>query len=264
MKRPKPVALIGAGRLTDTPVADFRGLPDLLGPVKSPSFRLASRIANSLRAGYAVKEYAELDGCRLILISVPDEMLPKLIQEMLSVEMNWANKAVLLCSAGLDSSELAGLAERGAAIGSVSPVAGLEDDWYLVEGDKSAIRQSRKVLEHSGRRVLAIERSLKPLYLSAMTCTGSLLFALLLVASESLRHAGVPAYLAGSILEKQLGKTLRTYLKAGRKAYPSTQQLSGQLTALVKADPALAEYVEQGAELAGKLLLSAAGRKGVP
>lgn len=254
MRKAKSVALIGAGKLTDSPVARFFWLSDRLGPVKSRSFRLASRIANSLRAGHPVKEYVELDACPLILVCVPDESLHKVVAEMASAGIRWAGKAVVLYSTWLDSSELREFSRRGASIGSISAISGFDDLLYLLEGDRLAVLESRRLVEHQERRVVAIERSLKPLYLAAMTCTGSVLFSLLLAAAESLRHAGVPSSLSAAILEKQLGKTLRSYVKAGRKAYPAPRELPGQLRALAVAAPELAHYLEQSSRLATRLL----------
>jgi hypothetical protein len=80
------------------------------------------------------------------------------------------------------------------------------------------------------------------------------LFALLVAASESLRHAGLPSPLSATILEKQIGKALRSYLKSGRNVSPAPRELSGQLHALSAADPTLAHYIEQSCRLSSRLL----------
>jgi len=254
MKRAKPVALIASGKLTGLPVTALLRLWAQLGPVMAPSYRLASRIANSFRAGHPVKDYAEFDACRLILVLVPDQVLPKVIAGMLSAAVCWRGKAVVLCSSRLDSSELSAFSAHGASIGSLSPIPGFEDSRYLIEGDPLALRESKQLVEHRHERVVPIERALKPLYLASLTCTGSLLFALLAAASECLRQAGVPSSLATTLLDKQVGKTLRSYLKAGRKAYPPPQELSKQVSALMATDPELAQYLEQSSCLAEHLM----------
>src|SRR6266403_5940095 len=142
MKKAQSVALIAAGRVTGSVVGGFGRLSERLGPVMAPSFRLASRIANSLRAGHPVRNYAEFDSCRLILVSVPDAMLPAVINEIASANISWRNKSIVLCSALLDSGELSDLASRGASIGSISVIPGCEAPHYLVEGDPLAILES--------------------------------------------------------------------------------------------------------------------------
>src|SRR5258706_565119 len=146
MKKAKSVALIGAGKLSTSPVSEFWRLSDRLGPVKAPSFRLASRIANRLRAGHPVRDYAEFDSCRLILVSVPDAMLPAVVGEISSANISWRNKSIVLCSALLDSGELSDLASRGASIGSISVIPGFEAPHYLVEGDPLAILESKRLV----------------------------------------------------------------------------------------------------------------------
>jgi predicted short-subunit dehydrogenase-like oxidoreductase (DUF2520 family) len=254
MKKAQSVGLIGTGSLTDSPLTRFWWLSERLGPVKSASYRVASRIANMLRAGHPVKDYAEFESCVLILICVPESSIARIVSEMVSSGISWRGKAVVLCSAWLDSGELRELASQGASIGSITPIPGFDDERYLVEGDPLAIRQARSLVEYRERRAVAIERSLKPFYLSAITCTGSLLFAMLLAAFESLRHARIPPALAATLLEPQITRTFRSFVKGGRRAYPEPREIPRQLRALSSASPELAHYFEQSCRLASRLM----------
>ncbi len=254
MKKAQSVGLIGGGSLTDSPLTRFRWLSERLGPVKSASYRVASRIANMLQAGHPVKDYAEFEACDLILLCVPEETVSQVVSEMLSAPISWRGKAVVLCSACLDSGELRALSAIGAAVGSISPIPGFDDLRYLVEGDPLAIRQSKSLVESRERSAVAIERSLKPFFLAALTCTGPLLFALLLAASESLHRARIPPSLRAALLERQLTRTLRSFLKGGRRAYPPPQELPRQLRALSTANPELAHYLDQSCRLASRLM----------
>jgi predicted short-subunit dehydrogenase-like oxidoreductase (DUF2520 family) len=255
MKKAQSVGLIAAGSLTDSPLTRFWWLSERLGPVKSASYRVASRIANMLRAGHPVKDYEEFESCILILVCVPEENVSHVVSQLLSAGISWRGKAVVLCSAWLDSGELHDLSARGASIGSISPIPGFEDERYLVEGDPLAIRQSKSLVEYRERRVVAIERSLKPFYLAAATCTGSLLFATLLVAFEALHHARIPPGLSATLLERQITRTLRSFLKGGRRAYPQLREIPTQLHALSSVSPELAHYFEQSCRLASGLML---------
>jgi predicted short-subunit dehydrogenase-like oxidoreductase (DUF2520 family) len=254
MKKAQSVGLIGTGSLTDTPLTRFWWLPERLGPVKSASYRVASRIANMLQAGHPVKDYAEFESCDLILVCVPEETVPQVVSEMASAGISWRGKAVVLCSTWLDSGELHQLSALGASVGSISPIPGFDNERYLVEGDPPAIRQSKSLVEYRDRRVIAIERPLKPFYLAALTCTGTLLFALLHVASDSLHRARIPPGLSATLLERQLTRTLRSFLKGGRRAYPTPRELPRQLRALSAANPELSHYLEQGCHLASRLM----------
>jgi hypothetical protein len=254
MKKAQSVGLIGTGSLTDSPLTRFWWLSERLGPVKSASYRVASRIANMLQAGRPVKDYAEFESCDLILVCVPEETVPQVVSEMVSAGISWRGKAVVLCSTSLDSGELHQLSALGASVGSISPIPGFDDERYLVEGDPLAIRQSKSLVEYRERRAVAIERPLKPFFLAALTCTGTLLFALLHVASESLHRARIPPGLSATLLERQLTRTLRSFLKGGRRAYPTPRELPKQMRALSAANPDLARYLEQSCYLASHLM----------
>jgi hypothetical protein len=254
MKKAKSVALIGAGKLTDSPLSRFYWLSERLGPVKSSSYRLASRIANHLRAGHPVKDFEEFRSTELIVVCVPDPMLARVLGDLASAPIDFKGKAVVLSSLWRDSGELRELSARGAAVGSICVIPGFDDLRYLVEGDPLAALRARRLVEYRERRAVTIERSLKPFYLAALTCTGSVLFSALLAAGESLRLAGVTPAVSASILEKQVARTLRSFVRSGRKGFPTVGDLSKQVHALAGADPELARYMEQSARLAERLL----------
>ncbi len=254
MKRPKSVALLAGGKFGSSPLARFWLLSEMLGPVKASSLRLASRIANGLRAGYPVKDYGEFNACRLILISVPDGALPAALAELHSAKISWCGKSLVVCSDWRGSADLREFSARGASVASLTAIPGFEDTRYLVEGDKRAVQESRRLVETRERRCVTIDRGLKPLYLAALTCTGSLLFPLVMAATESLRLAGVAPDVSASILEKQLNKGLRAYARGGRRAYTRPHEMTSQLLTLSAADPALARYVEKSYQLAQQLL----------
>ena len=256
MKKRPLVALVSAGKLTDSPITRFWGLPARLGPVKASSLRLSSRMVNTLRAGHAVDSYAEFERCAMILICVPDDAVSAIVSELVESSLTWTNKAVVLCSPWLDSQDLQPLASLGAAVGSATPIPGFEEHRYLVEAGRPVVREMRGLIEHRGTRVIAIEPGLKPFFLACLTCTGPLFHSLLRAATECIRPTGVTMADATAIVERQIDRTLRSYFKAGRKAYQAPPELRRQLRALEMIQPALAKYVEQTARLADDLMSS--------
>jgi len=190
----------------------------------------------------------------LILVCVPEAMLPEVLSELAAASIHFNGKAVVLSSLWLDSSELHQFSARGAAVGSICLIPGFDDLRYLVEGDRPAVLRTRRLVEHRDRRAVTIERSLKPFYLAALTCTGSMLFSVLLAAAEALRLAGVPPPDSSNILEKQVIRTLRSFVRSGRNALPAPHELSRQMRALAAADPNLAHYMEQTIRLLERLV----------
>ncbi len=200
MKKAQSVGLIGTGSLTDSPLTRFWWLSERLGPVKSASYRVASRIANMLQAGHPVKDYAEFEACVLILVCVPDETVSQVVSEMLSSGISWRGQsrgAVQHLAGQRRAPRACPRAAPPSDPSAPSPASTTSAIWWRAIPSPFASR--KRLVEYRERRVVAIERPLKPFYLAALTCTGTLLFALLRVASESLHHAANPAGSLGHI-----------------------------------------------------------------
>jgi hypothetical protein len=214
MKKPQRVALIGAGKLAGSPITRMRPLETQLGPVKAPSLRLASRIANSLRAGHPVSNYEEFEDCKLILISVPDAMLAPLLEELPGALSSWRGKIVVACSDTAGCEQLASLSHRGATTGTLAMIPGYEDRWFLLEGDKTVERQVRPML--APLRVTAVGPMQKKQYLTALDCMGRQFLPCLKNASDGLRTAGIPGGEVSEIVERQAIRTMRSYFRSGK------------------------------------------------
>lgn len=253
MKKLPPVALVCAGNLTDSPIARFRGLSERLGPLKSSSLRLASRFANTLRAGYPVDSYGEFQVCRLLLVSVPDRAVADTVSELSRTGLDWRGKHIILCSARLESEELAPLAELGAQTASISAIPAFDDRLFLAEGDRAAIKLARPLVEAGGSKIVSLPPAHKKFYLAASACTGPLLTLILACAAECLKLAGVAGPDAAAILQAQAEKSTRAFLNGGRKAYQDLSDLPGYASALHDGNPALAEFFQQTVKLSSRL-----------
>jgi predicted short-subunit dehydrogenase-like oxidoreductase (DUF2520 family) len=214
MKKPPRVALIGAGKFSNSPVTRMRNLNAQLGPVKAPSLRVASRISNSLRAGHPVSDYRQFEHSELILVSVPDDMLASILAELAASLYSWQQKTVVACSDEACSGHLSDLAALGAATGTLAMVPGYEDRWCLVEGEKAVERQLRPVLGEL--RVTHIDASQKQHYLQALTAMAGQFMPCLRHASEALRNAGIPSPEVNEIVERQVTRTMRSYFRSGK------------------------------------------------
>lgn len=235
--KPESIGLVGAGKFADAALFRALRLTGRLGPVKAPSVRLASRIANTLRAGHPVADYDEFDRCSLILLRVADGLVPDVVAGLSSQSFRWDRKAVVLCSPHGGSEQLNRLAALGAHAGSLCSIPGFEQHWILVEGDRLVETQILLLVDTQSTRLTAIQPLSKPFYRAALACTGSLFGSMLNTASEALEHAGVPAAHVRSILEKQIERSARNYFKAGKKAHPdpAAELLAGFLKEILRA-----------------------------
>ena len=263
MRKPPPVALICAGKLTDGALTRFRALPERLGPVMSTSRRLASRVVNTLRAGYPASGYDAFEGCEVILLSVPDASAPGFVRELARAGLNWTRtdwtrKSAILCSTLLGSDVLTPLSALGAETASICEVTGFDGRLFLAEGDRAAITAVRPLLEGRDVKIVSVPSGHKAFYLAAAACTGPLLTSVLICADECLRLSGLGASEVSGILQVQAQKTTRAFLNAGRKTYQEPADLARQIAALRERKPAIGEFFEESTKLAGRM-----GREGV-
>src|SRR5437868_15127946 len=101
-------AVAGGGRVSASFVTRLPRLAAELGPVAAQSYRLASRIVNSIGAGRPVRSYADLGALPLILICSPPSGVPAIVSALADA-IDCQGKTVLLCDAAADSGQLASL-----------------------------------------------------------------------------------------------------------------------------------------------------------
>ena len=256
MTRSLPLGLVLAGQVRRYPLVRLASLATHLGPVKGVTYRQASRIANTLRAGFPVKSSDDLAPVRVVLVCAPEKQLRSLVEELRASAVDWRRKVVLLCSGPLDSSHLADLAARGAEVGSLHALDEPHPGRFLVEGDRLAVRWARRLVEDSGGIAIEIERGSASLCAAGESLASWLLLALLDASAGCFRRAGLAAGGAGPIVARLAHRAVRSYLKGGRRAcrLPETPEeqvrFRLQVEALRRADPALAGFLLEVAVLA--------------
>ena len=256
MKKAQSVGLIGAGSLTDSPLTRFWFLPERLGPVKSATYRVASRIANMLQAGRPVKDYAEFDDPAISFwFACRRKPFRKWSLKWCPAAISWPGKAVVLCSTWLDSGELA-RARRAAAPRSdpSAPFPALTTSaiWWKAIPSRFASPEawwsiaSAARSPSSGRSSrFTWPRSPAP----AACCLPCSRWHLKRCIARVSRRLSRP-----QSLERQLTRTLRSFLKGGRRAYPEPRELPKQLRSLSSVNSELAYYLEQSTRLAAQLM----------
>jgi predicted short-subunit dehydrogenase-like oxidoreductase (DUF2520 family) len=222
--------------------------------VKASSLRVASRVANTLRAGAAVTGYENLAHCPNLVISAGTR-LPRVIAELSAAKLKWKGRTVLVCGNVSGSSDLPALAAKGASIGSLDVAGVFDPPRFVVEGDAEAVKLARVLMPDRGR-LFEIAKDTKTLYSSGVTIAASLLAPTAAAGVQCLRRAGMPLRDAVLIVEKTIAGSLRAYVKAGLKGWTgplasgNTDAIERQLEELRHIDPLLERYFRQNALLA--------------
>ncbi len=247
--------LYGGGAVSATFIARLPHLVSRMGPVAASSFRVASRIVNSLRAGYAVKDCGELEKCRALLVAVPPAALAQAVAQLGAAGIGWTGKVVLLCECGPGSRALDPLRQHGAAAGSLTRVEG-SPGRYVAEGDAAALREARRMAGDLRGRLIELHRNGAALYATGLAFATSLFTPLIAASVDTLRKAGCDAPGAAQVAANLFERTLRGWMHSGRKSWSGPLADGGraevrrQFEALAAHDPRAARYYRDAAAFA--------------
>ncbi|HZS55194.1 MAG TPA: hypothetical protein VFA65_12385 [Bryobacteraceae bacterium] len=263
MKKQLPLGLVLEGSSTHSAILRLPKLAEELGPVKSSAMRIARRFSNLVQGGYAVAEYEELQNARLILLRVPDGSVNRIVRELCASELLMKRLSFVLCETWLTSEVLAPLNERGASVATLVRAPSTERDWFVLEGQVTASRLTRRFVERHEGRAFEIKLGSKDLLFAAELLATILPVPLVAAAQQNLRAGGITGKELGALLEQMTRKMLREVIKGVRlplNATPSdcSAQLSSQfLAALRVSRPSLTSLVEGHQEASAKLICEA-------
>jgi len=216
-----------------------------LGPVKAFSYRVARRIANTLRAGSAVHDYAPFESCDYIWLAVPEDSVAQIERELVGYRSGNSalqGKIVILCGSVQDSLRLVALRASGSRVASVNVMAETEERVFVGEGDPDAVTELRRRLAVENRKLIVLAPGSKPFYWSGVNLSSSLLLPWIAGAVESLRAAGLSRSEATRLAEALGARALRSYAKAGAKSWGPAA--AGSLSAVLERDLAVMRQSE--------------------
>jgi predicted short-subunit dehydrogenase-like oxidoreductase (DUF2520 family) len=223
MNSRQPLGLVVEGNATSSLVLRLPGLAEELGPIKAGALRVARRLSNYLRAGYAVAEYEELAATRLILLRVPDAITPRIVNEICESELEMKDLSFILCESWLCTKVLAPLRERGACIATVLPVQSLRKNWFVMEGDATAVRQMKKFLRRNDSHVFELRPGTKALYFAAQLFAMAFPIELFANAQQALRTAGISGNHLYDLLEEMSFEMFRSFANGVRLSWPTAR-----------------------------------------
>ncbi|HEV8186424.1 MAG TPA: Rossmann-like and DUF2520 domain-containing protein [Pyrinomonadaceae bacterium] len=215
-KQKTAVSIIGSGRLgTTLGVALLhRGYSiQSLVTRRVQSAHKAARLLDAETQVLAARELQSLKPAHVFLITVPDDQIAIVAEEMGRLEFN---ATALHTSGALSSEVLAPLRKKGWHTGSIHPLlsvskAGdpIEGAFWSVEGDKSAVRLGKTIVQDLGGRSFFIRSEDKPLYHAAAVMVSGNVTALFDVALGMLGDCGIKRTTARSILLPLIASTVR-------------------------------------------------------
>ena len=221
MSQGKAVALIAGGEFTRswfTKLVRRQDPPVDISVVYANSLRVASRIANILRAGKPVASLDAAAACAVLLIRVPEGQVEKLVAKLEKLDTEWKAKTVAVCDAREDSSVLRGLEKLGAHTATLNVHQSGDSMYFVLEGADRAIAVLHRVLGIPRISALRVATGQKGRFWRAMQVAEYVL-PLAIAAERELRAAGLAREIASSLIEERIGAIARYYRRAGRKGW---------------------------------------------
>jgi hypothetical protein len=238
--------LIGAGAVNTSLVGRIPGKAQALGPVAGTSYRVASRIANTLRAGQAVRSADELDSVRVILFHAPPDQMAALADLLETANIRWPGKSLIYCDC--EDSRLSGnrLRARGASVALLREfgIAGR----VLVEGTTPAITFASQFARRLQMKAVEIGTGCGDTFDAAVMLGRGALTPLIDQAAALFRRCGLRDSEAVQMASGIFEQTAREYAHSGKQSWawhkrePDPERLTEQIAA---AGPRLAALLAE-------------------
>jgi len=166
---------------------------ETLGPVCGVSYRVASRIANTLHGGYAVRSAMELNSAPAILFHAPPDQVDGLLELLELAPVEWNGKPLIFCDCIADKTSV----ERFNALGaSVAMVRKFEIPGYLIlEGTPPGLITGHRIAKELRMKPIEISAGCANVFDAALTLGTCALTPLIDTAAAFLRQAGCHAEL---------------------------------------------------------------------
>jgi len=260
--RPAPwVGLIAAGPVSPS-LYKLANWNATLGPVCAETLRVASRLANQMKAGGAAQPEA-LAKAQLILISGPCADFQSMLDLAINAGIDWRGRTVLLLDSFRAADKLEPLRALGAHTGTLDTIDAFPGVRFAAAIDGASRRVVQRFCTATKSKAYPLPHNAKQVFAAAGTLISTLLTPAFTASFESFKHAGLTQPEAEDVIEHIVREQLRAWRKAGRKSWtpPDANAAEWQHTALAAADDGLARYFESTARAAAGLFAKKASAK---
>lgn len=257
----KTIAIIGAGRLGASLGYSLSQKGYTIRAVSTQAQHSAEESSQLIGQGSPLTDNARAAHlARIIILSVPDDDIPRVVKELAGQELDWEGKLVFHCSGLHPSSLLLELESKGALTASVHPnqsfprklkdADAFQGVYFALEGGEQARALAEKIVRDLGGHPFEIKADDKPVYHAACSIASNFFVALLDVAVSLLQQCGLEPNTGRDILLPLVEGTLQNVKKlntSGALSGPIVrgdhESIKNHLEALEKFPPYRQLYV---------------------
>jgi hypothetical protein len=241
--------VIGAGAVSASLIGQLPSKTHEIGPVSAASYRVASRIANTLRAGHPVRTADELNGVSCVLFHAPADQAESLIGMLEAAAIDWTGKSLIFCDCTVPSAIRQRFKSRGASV-AVAREFGIAKR-VLVEAEKGrdpALQTVLRIARQLHRKAIEISPDASDKFDAAVTLGTATITSLIDRTAGLLRDAGLRDTEAAGLAASLFEQTAREYAHSGKQSWrwyvrkPGLATLRAQLRA---AGPQLEPVLRQ-------------------
>jgi len=245
---------LGAGAVGASLIGLLPSKTRELGPVSAVSYRVASRIANTLRAGYPVRTANELGEARGVLFHAPPDHLETLLELLEKAEIAWKGKPLVFCDCFVSQAVRRRFQAKGAST-AVARQFTLQGR-LVVEGNGGAgLRAAHRIARELRMKAIEISPDSTDLFDAAVTLGSAAITPLIDRAAALLRDAGIKDTEAARIASSLFEQTARDYAHSGKQSWawyvrrPPVVRLESQISSAgQELEPVLRQLLVFGFE----------------
>jgi hypothetical protein len=239
--------VLGAGAVSASLIGRLPSKTRDLGPVSAVSYRVASRIANTLRAGFPVRSADELGNVPGILFHAPPDYLESLLGLLEKADIDWKGKALVFCDCFASREVRRGLQAKGASAAVVRQF-GIPGRLVVEADDGAGLHAAHRIARELRMKSVEISPDFSELFDAAVTLGSAAITPLIDRAAALLRDAGVRDTEAARIASSLFEQTAHDYAHSGKQSWawhvrkPPVARLEAQITS---AGPELEPVLRQ-------------------
>ncbi len=235
---PDEFALVGAGPAAASLAAALARNPGKLGPVVGVSYRVASRIANSLGLGTPARDVSALRAIDLILFHAPMQQMRILASQFQEAGLDWSRKNLVFVDCDAGPMREGPMAAAASAWITRCPIPGK----LAVGGHGTALTAAIRLASRHDRRPLIVPSTAKHRFDAAMLLGGAAITPLIDAVAHILRGTGLVDKEATQMAVMLFQTTIQAYGRSGRQSWewhvqePDREKVESQIAALAERE----------------------------
>ncbi len=232
--------VLGAGAVSSSLIGRLPSKARDIGPVCAVSYRVASRIANAIRAGSASRSLDELNKVPVVLFHAPNDQAIQILQLLEQAQIDWRGKSLIFCDCRVDEDTRNRFEMRGASVAVLRDfgVPGrMLTEVTKGRGGLKAIRAARGLVHQLAVKAVEVSPEAASVVDAAVTLATGVTTVLIDRAAALFRETGVRDQEAARFASTLFEQTAQGYAHSGRQSWvwhmrePDVLRLRRQLAA---------------------------------